>query len=76
MTMAEPDAVKPPYGKRRIGQAKAGDEYLLDRELVDLPTELRWREWMLRVEACDALIGTAKRERVRSCQPPAAATIS
>ena len=51
MTMAEPDAVKPPYGKRRIGQAKAGDEYLLDRELVDLPPELRWREWMLRVEA-------------------------
>lgn len=49
--MAEPDAAKPPYGKRRAGQAKAGDEYLLDRELVDLPPELRWREWMLRVEA-------------------------
>ena len=49
--MAEPDAAKPPHGKRRTGQAKAGDEYLLDRELVDLPAELRWREWMLRVEA-------------------------
>ncbi len=51
MTIAEPDAAKPPHGKRRTGQAKAGDEYLLDRELVDLPPELRWREWMLRVEA-------------------------
>ena len=51
MTMAEPDAAKPPHGKRRTGQAKAGDEYLLDRELVDLPPEMRWREWMLRVEA-------------------------
>ena len=49
--MAEPDAAKAPHGKRRDGQAKAGDEYLLDRELADLPSELRWREWMLRVEA-------------------------
>jgi len=49
--MAEPDAAKPPHGKRRTGHAEAGDEYLLDRELVDLPPELRWREWMLRVEA-------------------------
>lgn len=24
---------------------------LFDRELEDLPAELRWREWMLRVEA-------------------------
>ena len=23
----------------------------LDRELADLPPELRWREWMLRIEA-------------------------
>ena len=28
-----------------------GDERLLDRELDDLPPDLRWREWMLRVEA-------------------------
>ncbi|MBP2449953.1 segregation and condensation protein B [Rhizobium leguminosarum] len=28
-----------------------GDEGLLDRELEDLPPELRWREWMMRVEA-------------------------
>lgn len=26
-------------------------DILLDRELEDLPPELRWREWMLRVEA-------------------------
>ena len=49
--MAEPEAAKPPHGKRRTGQANAGDEHLFDRELVDLPPELRWREWMLRVEA-------------------------
>jgi len=51
MTMAEPDAAKPPHVKKRTAQAKAGDEYLLDRELADLPPDLRWREWMLRVEA-------------------------
>lgn len=28
-----------------------GDERLLDRELEDFPPDLRWREWMLRVEA-------------------------
>lgn len=28
-----------------------GDERLLDRELEDLPADLRWREWMLRAEA-------------------------
>ncbi|AVA23658.1 MULTISPECIES: SMC-Scp complex subunit ScpB [unclassified Rhizobium] len=27
------------------------DDVLFDRELEDLPPELRWREWMLRVEA-------------------------
>lgn len=32
-------------------RAKAGEEVLLDRELADLPPELRWREWMMRVEA-------------------------
>jgi hypothetical protein len=26
-------------------------EVLYDRELEDLPAEMRWREWMLRVEA-------------------------
>lgn len=51
MTMAEPEAAKPPHGKRLTGQANAGDEHLFDRELANLPSELRWREWMLRVEA-------------------------
>ncbi len=49
--MNEPNAGKAPRGKGRTGQANAGDEHLFDRELADLPPELRWREWMLRVEA-------------------------
>lgn len=32
-------------------KATAATERLLDRELEDLPAALRWREWMLRVEA-------------------------
>jgi chromosome segregation and condensation protein ScpB len=32
-------------------KANAADERLFDRELEDLPPELRWREWVLRVEA-------------------------
>ncbi|MBY2989000.1 SMC-Scp complex subunit ScpB [Rhizobium leguminosarum] len=32
-------------------KANAADERLFDRELEDLPSEMRWREWMLRVEA-------------------------
>lgn len=37
---------------RRIGgRAKPGDEVLFDRELENLPPDLRWREWMLRAEA-------------------------
>ena len=39
-------AVKPSRKK-----ANAGEDILLDRELGDLPAELRWREWMMRVEA-------------------------
>ncbi len=45
--MAEPEA----SGARRNRRSTLEDEVLLDRELVDLPPELRWREWMLRVEA-------------------------
>ena len=36
--------------KRRLDNGPGGDR-LYDRELEDLPTELRWREWMMRVEA-------------------------
>ncbi|MET3858672.1 segregation and condensation protein B [Rhizobium sp. OAE497] len=32
-------------------KANAADERLFDRELEDLPPEMRWREWMMRVEA-------------------------
>ncbi|MBO9134492.1 SMC-Scp complex subunit ScpB (plasmid) [Rhizobium sp. B230/85] len=35
-------------GKR---QAKERHDVFFDRELEDLPSELRWREWMLRIEA-------------------------
>ena len=45
--MAEPEAA----GKTRTSRTKDASERLLDRELADLPPELRWREWMLRVEA-------------------------
>jgi segregation and condensation protein B len=37
-------------GKTRRN-ANAADEGLFDRELDDLPAEMRWREWMMRVEA-------------------------
>jgi segregation and condensation protein B len=39
------------HRKARTRQTNAGDEHLFDRELADLPPDLRWREWMLRVEA-------------------------
>ena len=32
-------------------KANAGEDVLLDRELENLPADLRWREWMMRVEA-------------------------
>ncbi|MCW8060559.1 SMC-Scp complex subunit ScpB [Agrobacterium tumefaciens] len=32
-------------------KANATDERLFDRELEDLPADMRWREWMMRVEA-------------------------
>jgi len=36
--------------RRRRGR-DAENEILIDRELEDLPADLRWREWMLRAEA-------------------------
>jgi len=35
----------------RRGRRNASDTTLFDRELNDLPPELRWRQWMLRAEA-------------------------
>jgi chromosome segregation and condensation protein ScpB len=37
--------------KAARGKTNAANERLFDRELEDLPPELRWREWMMRVEA-------------------------
>jgi len=45
--MVEPDA----SGTRRNRRSTSEDEVLLDRDLAELPPALRWREWMLRVEA-------------------------
>ncbi|WP_312414343.1 SMC-Scp complex subunit ScpB [Shinella sp.] len=36
---------------KRRPEKSAGGDILHDRELEDLPPDLRWREWMLRVEA-------------------------
>lgn len=36
---------------RKDEEHNASDDPLYDRELEDLPPDLRWREWMLRVEA-------------------------
>ncbi|WP_107676126.1 SMC-Scp complex subunit ScpB [Agrobacterium sp. LAD9] len=36
---------------RRNAKRSPHDDVLFDRELEELPSELRWREWMLRVEA-------------------------
>lgn len=47
MTMTGATAAKSPRNRK----ANVPDERLFDRELEDLPAELRWREWMLRVEA-------------------------
>ncbi len=44
--MAEVSTAK--TGRR---QAKDRQHVLFDRELEDLPSDLRWREWMIRVEA-------------------------
>jgi len=46
MTMAGSPAARP-Y-RRKVN---AADGRLYDRELEDLPPEMRWREWMMRVEA-------------------------
>lgn len=46
MTMTGATAAKPSRKK-----ANAGEDVLLDQELENLPADLRWREWMMRVEA-------------------------
>ena len=36
---------------RKSGRSQADDRAIFDRELADLPPELRWRTWMGRIEA-------------------------
>jgi chromosome segregation and condensation protein ScpB len=45
--MSDTGVAKPERRKVRAAEA----EILIDRELLDLPPDARWREWMLRVEA-------------------------
>ena len=47
MTMAGASTAK----TSRLQAKERQQEVLYDRELEDLPPELRWREWMMRVEA-------------------------
>ncbi|MDB5555767.1 MAG: chromosome segregation/condensation ScpB-like protein [Rhizobium sp.] len=46
--MAEPIAAKT---RRRQSDRRPRHDVSIDRELEELPPDLRWREWMLRVEA-------------------------
>ena len=39
------------YRKTKRGQGPSSSESVFDRELEDLPQDLRWREWMGRTEA-------------------------
>ncbi|MDB5556182.1 MAG: SMC-Scp complex subunit ScpB [Rhizobium sp.] len=48
MTMAGASASK---AERARGKTRSEENVLFDRELEDLPPDLRWREWMLRAEA-------------------------
>ncbi|TNB46243.1 SMC-Scp complex subunit ScpB [Martelella lutilitoris] len=49
--MTGPSAAKKGRRKANAADKGAGGERLFDRELEALPPDLRWREWMLRVEA-------------------------
>ena len=51
MSVTRSTAAKPSRSKRQTPQTNDASECLFDRELEELPQELRWREWMLRVEA-------------------------
>jgi chromosome segregation and condensation protein ScpB len=63
VTVAGAPAARPSRRK-----ANAADERLYDRELEDLPPEMRWREWMMRVEAvifaCDQPVSRETLARV------------
>ncbi len=44
-------AGSPASKQTRKARTKVASERLFDRDLEDLPAEMRWREWMMRVEA-------------------------
>jgi segregation and condensation protein B len=48
VTMTEAKPAKPSRSKERTTRTA---EWLFERELEGVPAELRWREWMMRVEA-------------------------
>jgi segregation and condensation protein B len=48
VTMAGANASKAERSRRKT---RSEDNLVIDRELEDLPADLRWREWMLRAEA-------------------------
>jgi hypothetical protein len=49
MTMTQANSKGIP--KQRTNSSRMVKRTLFDRELGDLPADLRWREWMMRVEA-------------------------
>jgi segregation and condensation protein B len=51
MTMTQANSAKASQSKEQHQQPNGASERLFDRELGDLPADLRWREWMMRVEA-------------------------
>jgi len=52
VSMTEAKPAKPSRSKERTTRTAEGLQHeVFDRELGDLPAELRWREWMMRVEA-------------------------
>lgn len=51
MSVARSTATKASLRERQTPRTNGASECLFDRELEGLPQELRWREWMLRVEA-------------------------
>jgi segregation and condensation protein B len=51
MTMTQANSAKASQSKEQHQQPNGVSERLFDRELGDLPADLRWREWMMRVEA-------------------------
>lgn len=52
------------------GGGISSGEGLFDRELMNLPQELRWREWMGRIETVSLSIGRASTFNRSECEWP------